>query len=176
MAVYRKRDLWVPESHLCVGYGTNRNRAICTLCSTCKLLMQPGTCPFVFLLIQRVPVSILGSEDAEVERGEPQSIHGGGIEKGNYNVVGAVSQEDPLEEGMATHCIILAWRIPWTEEPGGPQSMRSQKSCIQLNSLSKYACSSCKGARGGMLWDIEEGLSQEMYMEWEHLVSILQYV
>ena len=92
-----------------------------------------GTCPFVFLLIQRVPVSILGSENAEVERGEPQSIHGGGIEKGNYNVVGAVSQEDPLEEGMATYCIILAWRIPWTEEPGGPQSMRSQKSRIQLN-------------------------------------------
>ena len=28
-------------------------------------------------------------------------------------------QEDPLEEGMATHSTILAWRIPWTEEPGG---------------------------------------------------------
>ena len=31
--------------------------------------------------------------------------------------------EDPLEEGMATHSDILAWRIPWTEEPGGLQSM-----------------------------------------------------
>ena len=31
-------------------------------------------------------------------------------------------QEDPLEEGMATHSSILAWRIPWTEEPGRPQS------------------------------------------------------
>ena len=31
--------------------------------------------------------------------------------------------EDPLEEGTATHCSILAWRIPWTEEPGGLQSM-----------------------------------------------------
>ena len=31
--------------------------------------------------------------------------------------------EDPLEDGMATHSSILAWRIPWTEEPGGPQSM-----------------------------------------------------
>ena len=30
-----------------------------------------------------------------------------------------LSQEDPLEEGMATHSSILAWRIPWTEEPGG---------------------------------------------------------
>ena len=32
-------------------------------------------------------------------------------------------QEDPLEKGMATHSCILAWRIPWTEEPGGLQSM-----------------------------------------------------
>ena len=35
--------------------------------------------------------------------------------------------EDPLEEGMATHSIILAWRIPWTEEPGGLQSMGLQR-------------------------------------------------
>ena len=34
--------------------------------------------------------------------------------------------EDPLEEGMATRSSILAWRIPWTEEPGGPQPMGSQ--------------------------------------------------
>ena len=33
----------------------------------------------------------------------------------------------PLEEGMATHYIILAWRIPWTKEPGGLQSMESQR-------------------------------------------------
>ena len=36
-------------------------------------------------------------------------------------------QEDPLEKGMATHSSILAWRIPWTEEPGQLQSMGSQK-------------------------------------------------
>jgi len=35
--------------------------------------------------------------------------------------------EDPLEEEMAPHSIILAWRIPWTEEPGGLQSMRLQR-------------------------------------------------
>ena len=35
--------------------------------------------------------------------------------------------EDPLEEGMATHSSILAWRILWTEEPGGLQSMGSQR-------------------------------------------------
>ena len=35
--------------------------------------------------------------------------------------------EDPLEEGMATHSSILAWRIPWTEERGGLQSVRSHR-------------------------------------------------
>ena len=35
--------------------------------------------------------------------------------------------EDPLEKEMATHSIILAWEIPWTEEPGGLQSMGSQE-------------------------------------------------
>ena len=32
-----------------------------------------------------------------------------------------LGQEDPLEEGMATHSSVLAWRVPWTEEPGGLQ-------------------------------------------------------
>ena len=39
-----------------------------------------------------------------------------------------LGQEDPLEKEMATHSSILAWRIPWTEEPGGLQSMGSQES------------------------------------------------
>ena len=37
--------------------------------------------------------------------------------------VRSLGQEDPLEEGMATHTSILAWKIPWTEEPGGLQSI-----------------------------------------------------
>ena len=41
--------------------------------------------------------------------------------------VRSVGQEDTLEKGMATCSSILAWRIPWTEEPGGLQSMGSQK-------------------------------------------------
>ena len=46
---------------------------------------------------------------------------------GDIRDVGSVpGQEDPLEKGMATHSSILAWRIPWTEEPGGLQSMGSQ--------------------------------------------------
>ena len=41
--------------------------------------------------------------------------------------VRSLGQEDSLEEGMATVSPILAWRIPWTEEPDGPQSIRSQR-------------------------------------------------
>ena len=41
--------------------------------------------------------------------------------------VRSLGGEDPLEKGTATHPSILAWRIPWTEEPGGLQSMGSQR-------------------------------------------------
>ena len=39
----------------------------------------------------------------------------------------SLGEEDPLEEGMATHSSILAWRIPWTEQTGGLQSTESQR-------------------------------------------------
>ena len=39
--------------------------------------------------------------------------------------VRSLGWEDPLQEGMASHSSVLAWRIPWTEEPGGPQSLGS---------------------------------------------------
>ena len=41
--------------------------------------------------------------------------------------VQSLGQEDPLQKGMATHSTILAWRIPWTEEPSGLQSLGSQR-------------------------------------------------
>ena len=47
--------------------------------------------------------------------------------------------EDPLEEEMATHPSILAWKIPWTEEPGGLQSMGLQRDMTQwLYGSSKF--------------------------------------
>ena len=53
--------------------------------------------------------------------------------------VQSLGQADPLEKEMATHFSVLAWRIPWTEEPGGWQSMGLQrvgheqlKKCIKL--------------------------------------------
>ena len=45
--------------------------------------------------------------------------------------VQSLGREDPLQKGMATHSSILAWRIPWAEEPGRQQSMGSQKSWTQ---------------------------------------------
>ena len=45
----------------------------------------------------------------------------------NGTEVQSLGLEDPLEDGMATHSGILAWRIPWTEEPGRLQSMGSQR-------------------------------------------------
>ena len=47
--------------------------------------------------------------------------------------VQALDQEYPLEEGMAISSSILAWRIPWTEEPGGLQLIHLQKSQTQLS-------------------------------------------
>ena len=50
--------------------------------------------------------------------------------------VQSLGQADPLEKGMATHSNILAWKIPWTEKPGGLQSMGSNK---ELD-MPEYAC------------------------------------
>ena len=52
--------------------------------------------------------------------------------------------EDPLEKGMAIHSSILAWRITWTEEPDGPQSMRSQRArhdCVTKHNIQLCICS-----------------------------------
>ena len=48
------------------------------------------------------------------------------MQKTQETQVLSLGWEDPLKEGMATHSSILAWRIPWTEEPGGLQSMGLQ--------------------------------------------------
>ena len=53
--------------------------------------------------------------------------------------VRSLGWEDLPEEGTATHSSILAWRIPWTEEPGGLESIGSQ-SQTQQKQLSRHAC------------------------------------
>ena len=50
-------------------------------------------------------------------------------------LIQSLGQEDPLEKQMATHSRILAWKIPWTEEPGRLQPMGSQK--VRHNLVSK---------------------------------------
>ena len=61
----------------------------------------------------------------------PMGFPGGSDGKESACSVGDLGQslgwQDPLEEGMATHSSILAWRIPWTEEPGGLQSKGWQR-------------------------------------------------
>ena len=47
--------------------------------------------------------------------------------------VRSLGRENPLEKEMTSHFIILAWEIPWAEEPGGLQSMGSQKGWAQLS-------------------------------------------
>ena len=52
--------------------------------------------------------------------------------------VPSLAQEEPLEEGMAIHCSILAWRIPWTERPGRLQSTGSQRDITEQIILSVF--------------------------------------
>ena len=62
-------------------------------------------------------------------------------------LVRSVGREEPLEQGMATHSSILAWRIPWTEEPAGPQSIGSQRVRHASSDLA------CKHAVENRSWD-----------------------
>ena len=63
------------------------------------------------------------------------------MQKMQETLVRSLGQEDPLEEEMETYSNILAWRIPWTEEPGGVQSMGSQKSRTWLRErANEWAC------------------------------------
>ena len=73
------------------------------------------------------------NKDTDIEN-KHRDIKGGGaqlvknlpaVQETQVRVLG---QEDPLEKEMSTHSSILAWRMPWTEEPGGLQSMGLQES------------------------------------------------
>jgi len=53
--------------------------------------------------------------------------------------VRSLGDKEPMEQGIATHSSILAWRIPWTEEPGGLQSMECKESDV-TEQLTHYYC------------------------------------
>ena len=92
--------------------------------------------PFTTVSVLEIPLlqvsfyglgSVLYSKTSILGRGFP----GGSVIKNLPTMqetrVRSLGQEDPLEKGMAIHCNILAWRIPWTEESGGLQSIGSQR-------------------------------------------------
>ena len=62
-----------------------------------------------------------------MDRGFPGGSDGKEFVCNAGDQVRSLGWEDPLEEGMAIHSSIIAWRIPWTEEPGGLQSIGSPK-------------------------------------------------
>ena len=57
--------------------------------------------------------------------------------------VWSLGQENPLEKEMATHSSVLTWEVPWTEEPGGLQSMRSPRVGQDLDSEQEEPGSEC---------------------------------
>ena len=79
---------------------------------------------FTRLQIIELPNNIMGFPGGSVVKNPPAVAEGVGL---------ILDQGDPLEKEMATHSSILAWEIPWTEEPGGLQSMGSQKSWVGLH-------------------------------------------
>ena len=72
--------------------------------------------------------------------------------------VPSLGREDPPEVGMATRSSILSWRIPWTEEPGGLQSMRSQESdTTEATWYTEHALSVSSGASLSLTKEEEVG-------------------
>ena len=67
---------------------------------------------------------------------------------------------------MATHCSVLAWRIPWTEEPGGLQSMRSQKGhkCLSTHSAQIYKTES-RPLLQGVAWTLFQATSRLQHLK-----------
>ena len=63
--------------------------------------------------------------------------------------------EDPLEKGMATHSSLLAWRIPWTEEPGGLQSMGLQR--VGHDWMTDTHITSTQSSLSWLVWNLNEG-------------------
>ena len=74
--------------------------------------------------------------------------------------VQSLGQEDPLEKEMATHSSTLAWKIPWMEEPGGLQSMGSQRSPGEGNgNPPQYYCLE-NPIDGGAWWSTVHGVTK----------------
>ena len=93
-----------------------------------------------------------------------------------------LGQEDFLEKGMATHSRILAWRIPWTEEPGGLHSMGSHRvrhdwaTNTDLpnpleGGLTEFHFKESKSSPLGLRWGVLEGKMKAITLIWDELVQ-----
>ena len=102
--------------------------------------------------------------------------------------VGSLGQEEPLEEAMATHSSILAWRIPWTEESGGLQSIGLQRVRQDWSDLERmhtewwhctFLCLCAKSLHpfydsmdGSLLGSSVHGILQARILEWVAMPSV----
>ena len=82
---------------------------------------MPSSCLYQYMFVEGLPWWLNSKDLLAAQETRVQSL----------------GWEDPLEEGMATHSSILAWRIPWTEEPGGLQFMESQR---DITKATEYTC------------------------------------
>ena len=83
--------------------------------------------------------------------------------------VQSLGREDPLENGMATHSSILAWRIPWTEEPGGLQSMGSHRVRHNWSNLAHMHTHKRTHAHRLVLLGRELGQTSQRERSWQDL-------
>ena len=120
---------WQAPSHLSLSPPCSHLPHTLSACFILRVLSVPGTCQMCFLRAFEMAVPsvcnaappgtsmALASLVAQMVKSPPTVWE---------TWVRSLGWEDPLEEDMATHSSILAWRIPWTEEPSGLQSMVSQ--------------------------------------------------
>ena len=82
--------------------------------------------------------------------------------------VQCLGRKDPLEKGMATHSNILAWKIPWTEEPGGLQSMGSQR--VRHDRATKHACIPLRGESYSFLLNSPCWVNHSVSLDYSYLI------
>ena len=91
--------------------------------------------------------------------------------------VRSLGWEDPLEEDMATHSSTPAWRIPWTDEPGGLQSTGSQnRTRLKRLSTVKYRCKYKQSSKSDIFLNEKyQTLSYLLHRGWERLKELSKY-
>ena len=86
----------------------------------------------IFHNLDAVTYIFLGFPDGSLIKNLPT------VQEMQETQIRSLSREDPLEEGLATHPSALTWRVPWAEEPGGLQSMGSQR--VRHDGVTEHTC------------------------------------